>query len=60
MKWVTLWKKIGKQPLKKTQHQDVYALIETADGKTEQINLALKFDKSGNPYFIKETKHKTP
>ena len=58
MKWVTLFTKIGKQPLKITQHQDVYAILY--DKKSHQYvrkNLCLKFDTNNNPYLAEEIRN---
>lgn len=55
MKWLTLFNKIGKQPLRVTQHQSVYAVLY--DKKSHQYvkrYLCLKFDATGNPYFVEE------
>lgn len=52
MKWTTLYNKIGKQSMKVTNHQDVYAII--TDSKTHQtrrVPLLLKFDACGRPFL---------
>lgn len=57
MKWITLWNKIGKQPLKITQHSDVYALLHNPKThEMEHVKLILKFDTSGKPYFVQDFK----
>ena len=50
MLWSTLFGKLGKQPLKITQHQHVNAII---DGK--RIELDLKFEANGTPYLVPRT-----
>lgn len=57
MRWSTLFKKLGNQPLKITQNNNVYAVLENpATGEWEEIPLYLKYDAHGRPYFIKDTK----
>lgn len=63
MKWITLWNKLGKQPIKNTQHNDVYALLRNPKThEYEKVNLLLKFDSYGKPYFVQDfsTKDKKP
>ena len=53
MLWSTLYRKLGKQPMKTTQHYHVHALL--ANPKThrmEKVYLDLKFDASGHPYLV--------
>ena len=55
MLWATLWRKLGRQPLKITQHNHVYALLKNP--KTHEydcVPLCLKFDTFGRPYFVQE------
>lgn len=48
MLWVTLFHKIGKQQLKFTQHNHVYALLENPKThEVEKVYLNLKYDASG-------------
>lgn len=47
MKWLGLYKKIGKQPIKVTQNKDVIAIING-----HEMVLLLRFKKDGTPYFI--------
>lgn len=47
MLWMTLWKRIGKQPMSYTNHNHIEALI---DGK--HIPLTLKYDAKGHPYLV--------
>lgn len=55
MKWITLWKKLGKQPIKNTQHSDVYALLRNPKThEYEKVRLLLKFDTYGKPYFVQD------
>lgn len=55
MFWSTLFNKIGKQPLRITQHNHVYALLENAKThEYEKVRLALKYDKRGCPYLVKD------
>ena len=57
MLWVTLFHKIGKQQLKFTQHNHVYALLENPKThEVEKVYLNLKYDASGHPYFIRDSK----
>ena len=54
MLWITLFDKIGRQPIKHTQHHHVYALLENPKTHTvEKVYLDLRYDASGHPYFIK-------
>lgn len=62
MLWSTLWNRLGKQKLKVMQHNHVYAILENPKThQWEKVNLCLKFDATGRPYFIqeipKETQH---
>ena len=65
MLWATLWKKLGRQPLKVTQHNHVYALLENPKThKYDHVSLCLKFDTSGreterSPYGNTKHKHST-
>ena len=55
MLWITLFNKIGKQPIKNTQHHHVYALLENPKTHTvEKVYLDLRYDASGHPYFSKK------
>lgn len=55
MLWSTLFNKIGKQPLRITQHNHVCALLENAKThEYEKVRLALKYDKRGCPYLVKD------
>lgn len=55
MLWVTLFHKIGKQQLKFTQHNHVYALLENPKThEVEKVYLNLKYDASGHPYFVRD------
>lgn len=57
MLWATLFHKIGKQQLKFTQHNHVYALLENPKThEVEKVYLNLKYDASGHPYFIRDSK----
>lgn len=59
MKWITLYNKLGKQPIKITQNQNVNVILY--DKKTHSYIkkfLCLKIDKLGNPYFVEEVKDK--
>lgn len=61
MKWITLWNKIGKQSIKKTQHTDVYAILQNPKThEWDKVPLLLKFDNSGNPYLVKDNKDEKP
>lgn len=54
MKWLSLWKRIGKQPLSVTQHQDVIAVIDE-----KEIPLTLKFGTGEKTlWFVKDEKEK--
>lgn len=52
MKWYTLYKKIGKQPIKNTQKSDVIAIVNG-----EEISLLLKFKDDGSPYLISKEEY---
>lgn len=54
MKWLTLFSRIGKQPIRITRQQDV--CVVDFDGRKEK--LALKFDAHGCPYFAFENQVK--
>lgn len=54
MKWLTLFNKIGKQPIRITRQQDV--CVVDFDGRKEK--LTLKFDAHGRPYFVFENQVK--
>lgn len=55
MLWSTLFHKIGKQQLKFTQHNHVYALLENPKThEVEKVYLNLKYDASGHPYFVRD------
>lgn len=57
MLWSTLFNKIGKQQLRITQHNHVYALLENAKThEYEKVRLALKYDNHGIPYLVKDDK----
>lgn len=59
MLWITLWKKLGKQPMKKMQSKHVYAKLENPKTHIwESIPLYLKYDRYGNPYLAKEEQKK--
>lgn len=61
MLWITLFNKIGKQPIKNTQHHHVYALLENPKTHTvEKVYLDLQYDASGHPYFIKKNDNNKP
>lgn len=47
MLWMTLWNKLGKQPMKITRHKHVHAIV---DGK--HYDMDLKFDTKGEPYLV--------
>lgn len=54
MLWSTLFNRIGKQPLRFTQHNHVYALLENPETyKLEKIWLDIKYDAKGQPYLVK-------
>lgn len=50
MLWSTLFRKIGKQPLKFTQHNNVYVITQNK----EKINVELAYDTQGHPYLIQK------
>lgn len=55
MNWLGLFNKIGKQPIKNTQNQKVYALIRNEKtGEYEKKYLALKFDAKTKPYLVED------
>ena len=58
MLWTTLFRKISKQPLKFTQNNHVFALLENPKThKVEKMYLDLNYDASGHPYFIERRKN---
>ena len=60
MLWTTLFNKIGKQPLKNTQHSHIYAVLENKKThKYDRVYLDLKFDAYGKPYFVESRKNHT-
>lgn len=57
MLWSTLFNRIGKQPLKITQHNHIYAVLENPKTHaTERVYLELKYDAGGKPYFARSQK----
>ena len=57
MLWSTLFNRIGKQPLKITQHNHIYAVLENPKTHaTERVYLELKHDTTGKPYFVRSQK----
>ena len=55
MLWSTLYNKIGKQPLRNTQRNQVYAILENPKThQKEKVFLLLKYDTSGHPYFVRD------
>lgn len=59
MLWSTLYHKLGRQTLKFMQHNHVYALIKNPKThKMDKVNLVLKFDATGRPYFIQQFERK--
>lgn len=59
MRWLTLWDKIGKLPIKVTRQRDIYAILYDQKSHTYVKRwLMLKYDAAGNPYFIEDMKCK--
>lgn len=57
MLWSTLFHRIGKQPLRITQHKHVYALLENPKTHLwERVYLELKYDNNGVPYLVRSSK----
>lgn len=55
MLWSTLFHKIGKQQLKYTQRNHVYALLENPKThQKEKVYLLLKYNAMGHPYFVQD------
>lgn len=55
MLWSTLYNKIGKQPLRNTQRNQVYAMLENPKThQKEKVFLLLKYNTSGHPYFVRD------
>ena len=55
MLYSSLHNKIGKQAIRYTQHNHVYALLENPrTGKLEKVYLILKYDAKGQPYLVKD------
>lgn len=51
MKWLQIWSRMGKQPIKKVRDMNV---VLKEDGQT--IPLRLVFDKSGNYWWLEKEK----
>ena len=61
MLWLTLFNKLGKQPLKNTKHTHVHALLRNpATGEYETVDLDIKFDGYGRPYLVRDEKQDYP
>lgn len=57
MRWSTLFKKIGRVPIRITQNNNVYAVLQNpATGEWERVPLAVRYDAKGCLYFIKDAK----
>lgn len=57
MRWLTLFNRLGRQPLKNTQHDNIYALIENPKTRIrERVYLRLSFDTRGKPYLVPDEK----
>lgn len=57
MKWITLFNKIGRQPMKRMNTQPVYALLENPKThRMEKVYLDLNFSQCGDPYLIRQKK----
>lgn len=57
MKWITLFNKIGRQPMKRINSQLVYALLENPKShRMERVYLDLNFSQCGDPYLIRQKK----
>ncbi len=55
MLWSTLYNKIGKQPLRNMQRNQVYAILKNPKThQKEKVFLLLKYDTSGHPYFVRD------
>ena len=55
MLWSTLYNKIGKQPLRNTQRNQVCAMLENPKThQKEKVFLLLKYNTSGHPYFVRD------
>lgn len=55
MLWSTLFHKLGKQQLKYSQHNHVYALLENPKThQKEKVYLLLKHNAAGHPYFVQD------
>lgn len=55
MLWSTLYNKIGKQPLRNMQRNQVYAMLENPKThQKEKVFLLLKYNTSGHPYFVRD------
>lgn len=58
MLWSTLFHKIGKQPMKWSNHNHVYAVLHNPKThEMERMYLCLKYDASGRPYLIQDHRH---
>ena len=55
MLWSTLYNKIGKQPLRIMQRNQVYAILENPKThQKEKVFLLLKYDTAGHRYFVRD------
>lgn len=58
MKWHTLYRKLGNQAAK-TLDAPVYARVfNSHTGRMDRIDLQLRFDAYGKPYFVEERKER--
>lgn len=61
MLWSTLFNKLGKQPLKNTQHHHVHAILyNPVTHEPETIYLDIKFDAHTRPYLVKAERQDYP
>lgn len=58
MKWHTLYRKLGRQSGKTLDHTVYARVFNPHTGRMDRINLMLKFDAYGKPYFVEERKER--
>lgn len=58
MKWHTLYRKLGSQRAKTLDNLIYARVFNPHTGRMDRINLMLKFDAYGKPYFVEERKEK--
>lgn len=61
MKWNALYAKIGKIPYQKIERREIFALLENPKTHiVERVDLMLKYDSNGSPYFVSAPRRRDP